>query len=137
MPAVLAFLASQLSWRSLSVLKASHAGPATQHSESSAATAPRPQLALMQQPPFCSFLTRPSCQMRLFYGCLDSDLSCMSVCWTSRMSALPIAILSKYCTHCPVLSCYRSLRAKEFFMSKRPGGVNEDTEDIREGGQST
>ena len=87
MPAVLAFLASQLSWRSLSVLKASHAGPATQHSESSAATAPRPQLALMQQLPFCSFLTRPSCQMRLFYGCLDSDLSCMSVCWTSRMSA--------------------------------------------------
>ncbi len=81
------FLASQLSWRSISVLKASHAGPATQHSESSAATAPRPQLALMQQPPFCSLLTRLSCQMRLFYGCLVSDLSCMSVYWPFRMSA--------------------------------------------------
>ncbi len=41
-PAVLAFLASQLFWRSIFVLKASHAGPATQHSESPAATAPRP-----------------------------------------------------------------------------------------------
>ena len=69
-PAVLAFLASQLSWRSIVVLKASHAGPATQHDESSAATASRPQPALMQRPPLCSLLTRLSCQMLLSFMAL-------------------------------------------------------------------
>ena len=39
--------------------------------------------------------------------------------------------------HGVMLSCYRSLSAKLFFMSNRPGGFTGGTEDILDGGHST